>query len=63
MPKHIEKLNSAINSILETPDIRQRLFDLGMDPLVESPSTFSARIQKDYEKFGAMIKAAQIKIE
>jgi hypothetical protein len=30
---------------------------------MESPSAFSARIQKDYEKYGAMIKAAQIKIE
>jgi tripartite-type tricarboxylate transporter receptor subunit TctC len=59
----VEKLDTAINSILDTPSIRQRLFDLGMEPLSESPPAFSTRIQKDYEKYGAMIKAAQIKIE
>jgi tripartite-type tricarboxylate transporter receptor subunit TctC len=62
-PGIVEKLNTAINSILDTPTIRQRLFDFGMEPLVESPSAFSARIQKDYEKYGALIKAAHIKIE
>jgi tripartite-type tricarboxylate transporter receptor subunit TctC len=58
----IEKLNAAINSILETPDIKQRFFELGMEPLVETPAAFSARIQKDYEKYGAMIKAAHIEV-
>ena len=62
-PGIVEKLNTAINSILDTPTIRRRLFDFGMEPLVESPSAFSARIQKDYEKYGALIKAAHIKIE
>jgi tripartite-type tricarboxylate transporter receptor subunit TctC len=62
-PTIVEKLNSAVNTILDSPAIRQRLFDLGMEPLIESPSAFSARIQKDYEKFGKMIKAAQIRIE
>jgi tripartite-type tricarboxylate transporter receptor subunit TctC len=56
-------LNTAINPILGTPAIRQRLFDLGMEPMPESPAAFSERIRKDYEKFGAMIKAAQIKAE
>lgn len=62
-PAIVEKLNSAINSILESPNMRQRFYDLGMDPLIESPSDFALRIKKDYEKFGAIIKAAQIKIE
>jgi hypothetical protein len=42
---------------------QQRLSDLGMDPLIESPSAFSARIQRDHEKYGAMIKTAHIKID
>jgi tripartite-type tricarboxylate transporter receptor subunit TctC len=56
----VQKLNTTINAILDKPEVRQRLFDLGMEPLAESPAAFSARIQKDYEKFGAMIKAAGI---
>jgi tripartite-type tricarboxylate transporter receptor subunit TctC len=58
----VQKLNTAINSILVTPDIKQRFFELGMEPLVETPAAFSGRIQKDYEKYGAMIKAAHIEV-
>ena len=58
----IQKLNAAINSILETPDIKRRFLELGMEQLAETPAAFSARIQKDYEKYGAMIKAAHIEV-
>jgi tripartite-type tricarboxylate transporter receptor subunit TctC len=58
----VQRLNTAINSILEMPDIKQRFFELGMEPLAETPTAFSARIQKDYEKYGAMIKAAHIEV-
>jgi tripartite-type tricarboxylate transporter receptor subunit TctC len=58
----VQKLNTAINSILKTPDIKQRFFELGMEPLAETPAAFSTRIQKDYEKYGAMIKAAHIEV-
>jgi tripartite-type tricarboxylate transporter receptor subunit TctC len=58
----IQKLNAAINSILETPDLKERFLELGMEPLTETPAAFSARIQKDYKKYGAMIKAAHIEV-
>ena len=58
----IQKLNAAINSILEEPDIKQRFIELGMEPLAETPAALSVRIQKDYEKYGAMIKAAHIEV-
>jgi tripartite-type tricarboxylate transporter receptor subunit TctC len=59
----VDKLNSAIAAILQKPAVRQRLIDFGMEPLSESPGAFAARIQMDYEKYGAVIKAAQIKID
>jgi tripartite-type tricarboxylate transporter receptor subunit TctC len=61
-PSIVQELNTAINTILETPDIKQRFLELGMEPLAETPAAFSARIQKDYEKYGAMIKAAHIEV-
>jgi tripartite-type tricarboxylate transporter receptor subunit TctC len=59
----VDKLNSAIAAILQKPSVRQRLIDFGMEPLSESPGAFADRIQKDYEKYGTVIKAAQIKID
>jgi len=58
----VQKLNTTVNSILETSEIKQRFFELGMEPLTETSAAFSARIQKDYEKYGAMIKAAHIEV-
>ncbi len=60
---NVAKLNAAIGTILKKPAIEQRLSDFGMEALVESPSDFAARMRKDYEKYGALIKAAQIKVE
>jgi tripartite-type tricarboxylate transporter receptor subunit TctC len=59
----IEKLNGAVNAVLKMDDIKQRMFEFGMEPLVETPAAFSARMRKDYDKYGAMIQAAQIKID
>jgi tripartite-type tricarboxylate transporter receptor subunit TctC len=59
----IQKLNGAVNAVLQMDDIKQRMFEFGMEPLVETPAAFSARMQKDYDKYGAMIQAAQIKID
>jgi tripartite-type tricarboxylate transporter receptor subunit TctC len=56
----VQKLNAAINAMLKRPEIDQRFSDLGMEPLVETPAAFSTLIQKDYKKYGAMIKAAHI---
>ncbi len=58
----VQKLNAASNAILTKPEIVQRLSELGMEPLVDTPAAFSALIQRDYEKYGAMIKAAHIQI-
>jgi len=62
-PAIVQKLNSAINAMLKTDAVGRRLFDSGMEPLIESPAAFAARIQHDYVKYGAIIKEAGIKIE
>ena len=62
-PAIVQKLNSAINAMLKKPAIDQRLADNGMEPMIESPAAFAARIQSDYEKFGKIIREAGIKVE
>jgi tripartite-type tricarboxylate transporter receptor subunit TctC len=58
----VQKLNAAINELLEKPETKQRFSDLGMEPLAATSAAFAARIQKDYEKYGAMIKAAHVEL-
>jgi tripartite-type tricarboxylate transporter receptor subunit TctC len=59
----IDQLNEAINAGLADPTIKARLADLGGTPLVGSPADFGKLIADDTEKWGKVIRAANIKAE
>jgi tripartite-type tricarboxylate transporter receptor subunit TctC len=58
----IEKLNKEINAGLADPKIKARLADLGGSPLVVSPADFGKLIAEDTEKWGAVIRAANVRL-
>jgi tripartite-type tricarboxylate transporter receptor subunit TctC len=57
----IKRLNKAINEALADPKIKARLADLGSTPLVGSPADFGKLIAEEAEKWGKVIRAANIK--
>jgi tripartite-type tricarboxylate transporter receptor subunit TctC len=57
----IDKLNEAINAGLADPKFKARLADLGGTPLVGSPADFAKLIAEETEKWGKVIRAANIK--
>ena len=59
----VEKLNKEINASLADPSIKARLADLGGDVLALSPADFGKLIAEDAEKWGKVIRAANIKAE
>jgi tripartite-type tricarboxylate transporter receptor subunit TctC len=59
----IDKLNKEINGGLADPKIKARLADLGSSPLVSSPADFAKLIAEDADKWGKVIRAANIKPE
>jgi tripartite-type tricarboxylate transporter receptor subunit TctC len=59
----IDKLNQAINAGLADPKLKARFADLGMTPLALSPADFGKLIAEDTEKWGKVIRAANIKPE
>jgi tripartite-type tricarboxylate transporter receptor subunit TctC len=59
----IDKLNEAINAGLADPKIKARLADLGGTPLVGSPTDFGKLIADETEKWGKVIRAANINAE
>jgi tripartite-type tricarboxylate transporter receptor subunit TctC len=59
----VEKLNKEINASLADPGIKARLADLGSDVLALSPADFGKLIAEDTEKWGKVIRAANIKAE
>ena len=59
----VDKLNQEINAGLADPKIKARLADLGGTPLPGSPAEFGKLIAEDTEKWGKVIRAANIKPE
>jgi tripartite-type tricarboxylate transporter receptor subunit TctC len=58
----IAKLNQAINAGLASPVVKSRLADLGMTVLSGSPGDFGKLIADETEKWGRVIRAANIKL-
>ena len=59
----IDKLNKEINAGLADPKIKARLADLGGTVLAGSPADFGKLIAEETEKWGKVIRAANIKAE
>jgi len=59
----IARLNAAVNQSLESPEARAVLTKLAVEPKIGSPADFSAFLAKERDKWGAVVKAANIRIE
>jgi tripartite-type tricarboxylate transporter receptor subunit TctC len=57
----IETLNKAINTALTDQRMKARLADLGFEPLASSPAEFGKYIVQYTEKWGKVVRAANIK--
>jgi tripartite-type tricarboxylate transporter receptor subunit TctC len=59
----IDRLNKEINAGLADPVIKQRLADLGGTPLVLTSAEYEKLIAEDTEKWGKVVRAANITLE
>jgi tripartite-type tricarboxylate transporter receptor subunit TctC len=59
----VDKLNKEINAGLADPELKARLADLGGDVLALSPADFGKLIADETEKWGKVIRAANIKVQ
>src|ERR1700719_30912 len=57
----IGTLNKELNAVLADPKIKERLADLGFIPMPMTPAEFGKLIADETEKWGKVIRAANIK--
>lgn len=62
-PAVIAKLNKAMVEALATPEMREQLARVGIEPVSTTPAEFSALIKAETDKWGRVAKAANIKAE
>ena len=59
----VVKLNGIVAAALKSPDMLQRLNNVGYEPIGGTPEQFAATIKSDIVKYGKVIRSAGIKAE
>ena len=59
----VNKLNKEVNAALDDLKMKARLADLGGTPLPGSPAEFGKLIAAETEKWGKVVRTANIKPE
>jgi tripartite-type tricarboxylate transporter receptor subunit TctC len=62
-PEIVGRLNAAINASLAEPEIKTKLANLGVEPMVMTPASFTAYIAGDVDKWAKVIRFGAIKPE
>lgn len=57
----VQQLNAALNGVLTQPAIAKQLANEGALPLATSPQAFRSLIEKELPRWGAVVKAANVK--
>jgi tripartite-type tricarboxylate transporter receptor subunit TctC len=63
-PKEVvNKLNSEIAKLMNTPDTKKALYDAGVEPTPSTPEAMADYMVKEMERWGKVVKDIGIKVE
>jgi tripartite-type tricarboxylate transporter receptor subunit TctC len=62
-PEVVAKLNADVKKILESPDVKDRLAAQGFTAESQKPDVFAAYMKNEVQKWGAIVKNANVKVE
>jgi tripartite-type tricarboxylate transporter receptor subunit TctC len=59
----IQKIFSDTAKVLQTADVRERLAGMGAEPSGETPAELGARIKAEYDRWGEVVRKANIRAD
>ena len=59
----VARLNREFNAVLQQPEVRQRMENSGLQITGGAPEDFAAILKRDYDKYGAALRAAGVQPE
>jgi tripartite-type tricarboxylate transporter receptor subunit TctC len=62
-PELLGKLSAEVQKAIQSSEVRERFQVLGMEPVSSSPAELARVMNESYERFGDVIRRANIKIE
>ena len=64
LPREIaERLSAEIAKLLKQADVKERLLAQGMEPIGDTPAQFAGFVQREFEQWGKVVRAAGVKAE
>jgi tripartite-type tricarboxylate transporter receptor subunit TctC len=62
-PAVVERIAAEVGRIVRLPAVSQKLQDIGLEPVGDSPAHFAATVRSDWDKWGKAIRAANIRLD
>ena len=63
-PKEVvAKLNAEIVKIINTPEFKKQMFDIGAEPIGNKPEEMAKQIKEETEKFAGLVKAGKVTLD
>ena len=63
-PKDVlQRLNAEMVKIIQSPEFRKRMEEIGAEPIGNSPEQMARQIKDETEKFARLVKDAKVTIE
>jgi tripartite-type tricarboxylate transporter receptor subunit TctC len=62
-PEIVAKLNQGVNAVLANPKLKERMQELGGDPMPMTPDEFGKLVARETEKWAKVIRSANIHLE
>jgi tripartite-type tricarboxylate transporter receptor subunit TctC len=59
----VKRLSAEIQKALQSSELKERYVALGLEPVATTPDEMAAFMRREQERYGAIIKAANIRIE
>ena len=59
----VNKLNAEVARIMQLPEVRERMANLGAEAMPMSPEQFDAYIKDEFNTLGAVMRAAGTKVQ
>ena len=63
-PAVVQRLNAAIAAVMSNPQVREQLIKMNVDPApVQTADQFKAFVSSEYDRWGKVIRGANIRVE
>ena len=59
----VDKLSTTLGAAMQRPDVRERLVQLGVDPVGNTPTQFRQFLEEEVAKWAKVIRAANVKVD